>query len=58
VEVMIRIHVLLYDLDHDTTYLEIFESIFGKYNGFPESGWRMAALLKSNPESGSGCEAV
>lgn len=52
------IHVLLYNLDYDTTYLEIFESTLNKSNGFSEFGRRMAALLKSCLESGSGCEAV
>ena len=56
--VMIRIYVSLYNLDRDTTYLEIFESILDKSAGFTESGWRMATLLESYPESGSGCEAV
>jgi len=53
-----RIYVSLYNLDHDTTYLEIFESILDKSDGLTESGGRMATLLESYPESSSGCEAV
>jgi hypothetical protein len=54
----IRIHVSFYYLDHDTTHLEIFESILDKSYGFTESRRRMATLFESCPESRSGREAV
>lgn len=54
----VRTHVSLYDLDHDTTYLEIFESIFDESYGPTESRRRVATFFESYPESGSGREAA